>query len=120
MKHLFEVANSLPEIDLTIDKFDDCSVRAKLDSIPKDDVNHYVQEAWRQKGVLIFGGARHGVNGIMYTHEARELGKYIATVAHKPLVYGGGTVGVMSEVAHGVQEHHGEIVAVIPRALCPR
>lgn len=42
MKHLFDVANSLPEIDLTLDKFDDCKVRAKLDAIPKDDVNHYV------------------------------------------------------------------------------
>jgi uncharacterized protein (TIGR00730 family) len=47
---------------------------------------------------------------------ARELGEGIAQRGHR-LVYGGGKVGLMGEVALAVLAHGGHVTGVIPEAL---
>lgn len=69
-------------------------------------------------GALVFCGARVGANPA-YVAEGAALGKALAE-RHIPLVYGGGTVGVMGALATAAQAHRGTIRAVIPRSMVPR
>jgi cytokinin riboside 5'-monophosphate phosphoribohydrolase len=50
---------------------------------------------------------------------ARDLGAELATRGHR-LVYGGGNVGLMGEVARSVHAHGGTVVGVIPQGLVDR
>jgi uncharacterized protein (TIGR00730 family) len=54
-----------------------------------------------------------------YRQAARELGRELAVRGHR-LVYGGGNVGLMGEVARSVHEHGGTVVGVIPQGLVDR
>jgi hypothetical protein len=72
------------------------------------------------KRVCVFCGSKHGV-APAYAESANALGRTL--VAHKlGLVYGGGTVGLMGEVARTVQAGLGPqaVLGVIPAALTPR
>lgn len=51
-----------------------------------------------------------------YKDAARELGRLLAQREHT-LVYGGGRVGLMGELARAVHEADGRVVGVIPEAL---
>lgn len=51
-----------------------------------------------------------------YFAAARELGQLIAQRGDS-LVYGGGSVGLMGEVARSVKAHGGKVVGVIPHVL---
>ena len=51
-----------------------------------------------------------------YFAAARELGQLIAQRGDS-LVYGGGSVGLMGEVARSVKQHGGKVVGVIPHVL---
>lgn len=51
-----------------------------------------------------------------YYQAARELGILMAR-QHCALVYGGGRIGLMGEVARAVHEHGGKIIGVIPKSL---
>ncbi|EPY24438.1 lysine decarboxylase-like protein [Angomonas deanei] len=95
-----------------------------LESVPP--VNNPLLE----KGVLVFGGSRPGVHP-SYVEEAANLGVLIATQEKRPLVYGGGTVGVMGAVAqaclaadipnpHNKSQTGGTVISVIPTPLQPR
>jgi uncharacterized protein (TIGR00730 family) len=50
---------------------------------------------------------------------ARDLGAELARRGHR-LVYGGGNVGLMGEVARSVHAHGGTVVGVIPQGLVDR
>jgi cytokinin riboside 5'-monophosphate phosphoribohydrolase len=50
---------------------------------------------------------------------ARELGRELAVRGHR-LVYGGGNVGLMGEVARSVHANGGTVVGVIPQGLVDR
>ena len=54
-----------------------------------------------------------------YHAAARELGAELAGHGHR-LVYGGGNVGLMGEVARAVHEAGGRVHGVIPRSLVDR
>jgi uncharacterized protein (TIGR00730 family) len=54
-----------------------------------------------------------------YRSAARDLGRELAERGHR-LVYGGGNVGLMGEVARSVHEHGGTVVGVIPQGLVDR
>lgn len=89
------------------------------------DVNVHNQASLpmaQRKGILVFGGAKPGKDAA-YMREATKLGELIRKRG-VPLIYGGGTVGVMGAVAtavkHGKTEGEGFVVSVIPRSLCPR
>ena len=54
-----------------------------------------------------------------YRSAARDLGAELAGRGHR-LVYGGGNVGLMGEVARAVHEHGGTVFGVIPQSLVDR
>jgi hypothetical protein len=68
--------------------------------------------------LCVYCGSRHGAR-TEYTQAARELGREIGTRGWQ-LVYGGGNVGLMGEVANATLEAGGRVVGVIPRVLKER
>lgn len=70
------------------------------------------------KSVAVFCGARHG-DRPEYTAAARELGRELA---HRQLalVYGGGHVGLMGEVADACLAAGGKVIGVIPQFMVER
>ncbi len=68
--------------------------------------------------VCVYCGSRHGLLPA-YTEAARELGTAIGRRGWQ-LVYGGGKVGLMGEVANAVLEAGGRVVGVIPESLMRR
>jgi len=71
-----------------------------------------------RRGVCVFLGSKPGRRE-EYVIAARQLGQEIARRGFS-LVYGGGDVGLMGELARSVHENGGTVVGVIPRALAPR
>ncbi len=65
--------------------------------------------------ICVYCGSRHGVRPA-YTAAARALGAAIGSRGWQ-LVYGGGKVGLMGEVADAVLAHGGRVVGVIPESL---
>jgi uncharacterized protein (TIGR00730 family) len=65
--------------------------------------------------VCVYCGARHGGKPI-YTDAARALGAAIGSRGWQ-LVYGGGKVGLMGEVADATLAAGGRVVGVIPESL---
>ena len=65
--------------------------------------------------VCVFCGSNHGARP-EYTEVARELGALLATRGIG-LVYGGGNVGLMGEVADAAMAAGGAVIGVIPEAL---
>ncbi|MBS1154963.1 MAG: family Rossman fold protein [Proteobacteria bacterium] len=70
------------------------------------------------KSVAVFCGARHGARP-EYTVAARELGTEIAKRG-MTLVYGGGHVGLMGEVADACLAAGGKVTGVIPDFMVAR
>jgi len=67
------------------------------------------------KSVCVFCGSASGINPV-YATAARELGRELA--ARKlTLVYGGGRVGLMGEVASTTLAAGGTVIGVIPHSL---
>lgn len=63
----------------------------------------------------VFCGSQFGtIKGLK--QEAYEMGKLLASQGHE-LVYGGGSVGLMKQIADGVLEGGGNVIGVIPTAL---
>ncbi len=70
------------------------------------------------KRICVFCGSNHGARSA-YTDAARQLGKALAS--HEiGLVYGGGSIGLMTVVADAVLEEEGEVIGVIPHVLSSR
>lgn len=67
------------------------------------------------RSICVFCGSRHG-NNPAYAENARELGRLMAERGIR-LVYGGGRVGLMGEVADAVMAAGGEVIGVIPSLL---
>ena len=67
------------------------------------------------QSIAVYCGARSGYDPI-YAQEAYALGRFLAERSIT-LVYGGGNVGLMKEVADGCIEHNGTVVGVIPHML---
>jgi uncharacterized protein (TIGR00730 family) len=65
--------------------------------------------------VCVFCGARTGNNPV-WAEAAAALGKGMAERGYE-LVYGGGRIGIMGEVARGVQDNGGRVVGIIPEFL---
>ncbi|MDO9092743.1 MAG: TIGR00730 family Rossman fold protein [Rubrivivax sp.] len=65
--------------------------------------------------VAVYCGSRHGTRAA-YTAAARALGQAIGARAWQ-LVYGGGKVGLMGEVADATLAAGGRVVGVIPESL---
>jgi hypothetical protein len=68
--------------------------------------------------VCVYCGSRHGARPI-YTEAARALGQAIGQQGWQ-LVYGGGKVGLMGEVADATLAAGGRVVGIIPQTLQDR
>jgi cytokinin riboside 5'-monophosphate phosphoribohydrolase len=71
-----------------------------------------------RRSVCVFCASAGGLPEV-YRAAARDLGAELARRGHR-LVYGGGNVGLMGEVARSVHEHGGTVVGVIPQGLVDR
>lgn len=72
----------------------------------------------RRKGianVCVYCGSGHGTNPL-YTHAAQALGQSLAE-ADIGLVYGGGGLGLMGEVARATLAAGGRVTGIIPKFL---
>ncbi len=70
------------------------------------------------RNICVYCGSGHGHNPI-YTKAAQILGQTMAE-AGIGLVYGGGGIGLMGEIAAAVLEHSGYVTGVIPSFLTAR
>ena len=70
------------------------------------------------KSIAVYCGANHGASPI-YTEAARLLARGMAE-RNIGLVYGGGNVGLMGEIADEMLRLGGDVTGVIPRALLER
>jgi cytokinin riboside 5'-monophosphate phosphoribohydrolase len=68
--------------------------------------------------ICVFCASASGLDEV-YLESARLLGKEIGRRGHR-LVYGGGNVGLMREVATSVHDEGGEVFGAIPRSLVER
>ncbi|HEX2122968.1 MAG TPA: TIGR00730 family Rossman fold protein [Thermoanaerobaculia bacterium] len=68
--------------------------------------------------VCVFCGSNRGTDPL-YVDAARDLGRLFAREG-VTLVYGGGSVGLMGELADAVLGSGGEVIGVIPHALWAR
>jgi len=71
-----------------------------------------------RRSVCVFCSSAGGLPEI-YRRAAGDLGRELARRGHR-LVYGGGNVGLMGEVARSVHRHGGTVVGVIPQSLVDR
>ena len=71
-----------------------------------------------RRSVCVFCSSAGGLPEV-HRSAARDLGAELAARGHR-LVYGGGNVGLMGEVARSVHEHGGTVVGVIPKGLVDR
>jgi uncharacterized protein (TIGR00730 family) len=71
-----------------------------------------------RRSVCVFCSSANGLSEV-YRAAARDLGRELAGRGHR-LVYGGGSVGLMGEVARAVHDRGGTIVGVIPQSLVDR
>jgi uncharacterized protein (TIGR00730 family) len=67
------------------------------------------------KSICVFCGSSPGVRP-EYTTAARKLGKVLSD-RNLTLVYGGGNVGMMGQIAHAVVENGGRVTGVMPKAI---
>ena len=70
------------------------------------------------KRICVFCGSNSGANPA-FAEAARQLGRLLAQ-SGIGLVYGGGCVGLMGEIADSVMAESGEVIGVIPEALLAR
>ena len=69
----------------------------------------------KKNRVCVYCGSKTGKNGA-FTTQARELGHALAE-NNIGLVYGGGSVGLMNEIANAVLSRGGQVHGVIPEHL---
>ncbi|MBN1867676.1 TIGR00730 family Rossman fold protein [Candidatus Sumerlaeota bacterium] len=67
------------------------------------------------KAICVYCASSRELTSV-YVETARALGRAMLDRGHS-LVYGGGNIGLMGELARTIQEGGGRIVGVIPRAL---
>jgi len=70
------------------------------------------------KSICVFCGSSSG-KGVNHLTAAQKLGKIIAE-ENITLVYGGGNVGIMGELANTVLQYNGKVIGIIPEDLVAR
>jgi len=70
------------------------------------------------KSICVFCGSSSG-KGVNHLTAAQKLGKIISE-ENITLVYGGGNVGIMGELANTVLQYNGRVIGVIPEDLVAR
>lgn len=67
------------------------------------------------KRICVFCGSKRGVRSV-YTATAQRLGRSLVSQG-VGLVYGGGSIGLMGDIADAVLREKGTVIGVIPHAL---
>lgn len=67
------------------------------------------------QSIAIFCASSLGFDNV-WAREASKVGSYLAN-RHITLVYGGGRVGLMGEIANAALQHGGKVIGVIPHFL---
>ncbi|KAG5508542.1 hypothetical protein GH5_06792 [Leishmania sp. Ghana 2012 LV757] len=119
LQNLFKVVAGIAVEEQTLTVGSNVDSQPAIDSRPKVCSDNEIDDPLLQKGVLVFAGARSGSKPA-YTQEAKALAKYIIEEAKQPVVYGGGTVGVMGELAKEARALNGKIISIIPSSLSER
>ncbi|MBV6479954.1 MAG: LOG family protein YvdD [Ignavibacteria bacterium] len=70
------------------------------------------------KSICVFCGSNSG-KGTKHLQTAQRLGKLIAE-KNLTLIYGGGNIGIMGELANTVLQYNGDVTGVIPENLVQR
>ncbi|MEO5762973.1 MAG: TIGR00730 family Rossman fold protein [Vicinamibacteria bacterium] len=70
------------------------------------------------KSICVYCGSASGTNPA-YAVAAREMGRLLAT-SDRVVVYGGGGIGLMGEVARSAMDAGGKVIGVIPTHLNTR
>jgi len=70
------------------------------------------------KSICVFCGSSSG-KGVNHLTAAQKLGKIISE-ENITLVYGGGNLGIMGELANTVLQYNGRVIGVIPEDLVAR
>ena len=86
-----------------------------MSSNPEND-NTEKAEPWRY--LAVFAGSQVGSDPL-YSEQARQLGQLLVK-NRIGLVYGGGSVGLMGEIADAVLDSGGEVIGVIPEFLATK
>ena len=84
------------------------------DSMGSDNTGNV--KPWRY--LAVFAGSQVGSDS-QYSGQARKLGQILAR-DRIGLVYGGGSVGLMGEIADAVLDSGGEVIGVIPEFLATK
>ncbi|CAG9572311.1 ysine decarboxylase-like protein [Leishmania major strain Friedlin] len=119
LQNLFNVVAGIAVEEQKLTVYSNVASQPALDSRPQSWSEKDIDDPLLQKGVLVFAGARSGSRPA-YTQEAKALAKYIVEEAKQPVLYGGGTVGVMGELAKEAHALNGKIISIIPNALSER
>jgi uncharacterized protein (TIGR00730 family) len=77
-----------------------------------------MQKSSNIQNICVYCGSSSGLNPI-FVQAARELGRLLAA-NHIGLVYGGGSLGLMGEIARSVLDHGGYVTGIIPGFLSKR
>ena len=85
---------------------------------PAADDEFHSNRQIRRSAVCVFCSSADGL-AEEYRSAARELGRELAVRGHR-LVYGGGNIGLMGELARSVHAHGGTVVGVIPHQMLKR
>ena len=83
-----------------------------------DDAMNETQISPELRNICVYCGSGSGKNPA-YAEAARRLGRILAA-ARVGLVYGGGSLGLMGEVARSVLDHGGHVTGIIPGFLGER
>ncbi|BBO16384.1 Rossmann fold nucleotide-binding protein [Candidatus Brocadia pituitae] len=70
------------------------------------------------KRICVFCGSKRGSRSV-YSATARQLGKSLVSQGIG-LVYGGGSIGLMGDIADAVLREKGNVIGVIPHALASK
>ncbi|CBZ25438.1 ysine decarboxylase-like protein [Leishmania mexicana MHOM/GT/2001/U1103] len=119
LQNLFKVVAGIAVEEQKLTVYSSVASQPAMDSRPQVWSDKDVDDPLLQKGVLVFAGSRSGSKPA-YTQEAKALAKYIVEEAKQPVVYGGGTVGIMGALAKEAQALNGKIISIIPNALSER
>lgn len=99
-------------------RFDGFSISNQTNWLVAPDGQVSLHGSKFMKRLSVFCGSNHGSKAI-FTEVARSLGTLMAQ-RNIGLVYGGGNVGLMGEIANAVLQAGGEVIGVIPEALAVR
>ncbi len=92
--------------------------QANLNKINENPASRRAASSHTPKAVCVYCGSGHGTNSV-YTEAAITLGQAFSAASIR-LIYGGGGMGLMGEVARATISSGGKVTGIIPNFLSER